>query len=81
VNQGSDTYPSRCQRGLERRPEDPRHRRAQSLGLRTERQNRNRRDDPDKKPEVQIEEQSLGALPDIITVRPFSVNIYSYQVQ
>ena len=35
----------------------------------------------DKKPEVQIEEQSLGALPDNITVRPFSVNIDSYQVQ
>jgi hypothetical protein len=48
VNPGSDTYRSRCQRSLERRPEDPRHRRAQSLGLRTERQNRNRRDDPDR---------------------------------
>lgn len=35
----------------------------------------------DKKPEVQIEEQSLGALPDTVTVRPFSVNIYSYPVQ
>ena len=35
----------------------------------------------DKKPEVQLEEQSLGALPDTITVRPFSVNIYSYPVQ
>ncbi|MGD1105660.1 MAG: hypothetical protein ABR865_01365 [Terracidiphilus sp.] len=35
----------------------------------------------DKKPEVQVEEQTLGALPDIITVRPFSVNIYSYPVQ
>jgi alpha-N-arabinofuranosidase len=35
----------------------------------------------DKKPEVQIEEQSLGPLPDTITVRPFSVNIYSYPVQ
>ncbi len=35
----------------------------------------------DKKPEVQVEEQSLGALPDTITVRPFSVNIYSYPVQ
>jgi alpha-N-arabinofuranosidase len=35
----------------------------------------------DKKPEVQIEEQSLGALPDTITVRPFSVNIYSYPMQ
>ena len=35
----------------------------------------------DKKPEVQVEEQSLGPLPDTITVRPFSVNIYSYPLQ
>ena len=35
----------------------------------------------DKKPEVQVEEQTLGALPDTITVRTFSVNIYSYPVQ
>jgi alpha-N-arabinofuranosidase len=35
----------------------------------------------DKKPEVQVEEQTLGALPGAITVRPFSVNIYSYPVQ
>jgi alpha-L-arabinofuranosidase len=35
----------------------------------------------DKKPEVQVEEQTLGPLPDTITVRPFSVNIYSYPVQ
>jgi alpha-N-arabinofuranosidase len=35
----------------------------------------------DKKPEVQVEEQTLGVLPAIITVRPFSVNIYSYPVQ
>jgi alpha-N-arabinofuranosidase len=35
----------------------------------------------DKKPEVQIEEQALGAFPETITVRPFSVNIYSYSVQ
>ena len=35
----------------------------------------------DKKPEVQIEEQTLGALSGTITVRPFSVNIYSYPVQ
>jgi alpha-L-arabinofuranosidase len=35
----------------------------------------------DKKPEVQLEEQSLGAFPENITLRPFSVNIYSYQVQ
>ena len=35
----------------------------------------------DKKPEVQIEEQSLGPLPDTITMRPFSVSIYSYPVQ
>ena len=35
----------------------------------------------DKKPEVHVEEQTLGPLPDTITVRPFSVNIYSYSVQ
>jgi alpha-N-arabinofuranosidase len=35
----------------------------------------------DKKPDVQIEEQPLGALPDTINVRPFSVNLYSYPVQ
>jgi alpha-N-arabinofuranosidase len=35
----------------------------------------------DKKPEVQVEDQSIGALPDTVTVRPFSVNIYSYPVQ
>ena len=35
----------------------------------------------DKKPEVQVEEQSLGALPGTVVVRPFSVNIYSYPVQ
>jgi alpha-N-arabinofuranosidase len=35
----------------------------------------------DKKPEVQVEEQTLGSLPGVITVRPFSVNIYSYPVQ
>ena len=35
----------------------------------------------DKKPEVQVEEQTLGALPDTVVVRPFSVNIYSYPVQ
>ena len=35
----------------------------------------------DKKPEVRVEEQTLGALPETITVHPFSVNIYSYPVQ
>jgi alpha-L-arabinofuranosidase len=35
----------------------------------------------DKKPEVQIEDQLLGPLPDTVTVRPFSVNIYSYAVE
>jgi len=35
----------------------------------------------DKKPEVQVEEQTLGALPGTITVRPFSVKSYSYPVQ
>ena len=32
----------------------------------------------DKKPEVQVEEQRLGPLPDTLTVRPFSLKIYSY---
>ncbi len=31
--------------------------------------------------EVQVEEQSLGALPATITLRPHSVNIYSYPIQ
>ena len=31
--------------------------------------------------QVQVEELSLGALPATITLRPFSVNIYSYPVQ
>ena len=31
--------------------------------------------------EVHVEEQSLGALPTTVTLRPFSVNIYSYPVQ
>jgi alpha-N-arabinofuranosidase len=35
----------------------------------------------DKKPEVQVEEETLGALPDTITARPFTVNIYSYPVK
>ena len=35
----------------------------------------------DKKPEVKVEDQTLGPLPDTVTVRPFSVNIYSYPVQ
>ena len=35
----------------------------------------------DKKPEVQVEEQTLGAWPEIISARPFSVNIYSYPVE
>ena len=35
----------------------------------------------DKKPEVQVEDQMLGSLPETVTVRPFSVNIYSYPVQ
>ncbi len=35
----------------------------------------------DKKPEVQVEKQSLGPLSEMITVRPFSVSIYSYPVQ
>ncbi len=35
----------------------------------------------DKKPELHVENQALGALPATVTVRPFSVNIYSYPVQ
>jgi alpha-N-arabinofuranosidase len=31
--------------------------------------------------EVQVEEQSLGAMPATVTLRPFSVNIYSYPIQ
>jgi len=34
-----------------------------------------------RKPEVAVEEQPLGALPDTITVRPFSVNIYTWPVE
>ena len=34
-----------------------------------------------KKPEVAVEEHSLGAVPDTIEVPPFSVNIYSYPLQ
>jgi alpha-L-arabinofuranosidase len=35
----------------------------------------------DKTPEVQVEEQSLSSLPDVVAVRPFSGNTYSYPVQ
>jgi len=35
----------------------------------------------DKKPEVQVEEKTLSAVPETMTVPPFSVNIYSYAVQ
>ncbi|WP_263379395.1 alpha-N-arabinofuranosidase [Granulicella paludicola] len=31
--------------------------------------------------EVKVEEQSLGTLPAVVTLRPYSVNIYSYPVQ
>ena len=34
-----------------------------------------------KTPEVAVEEQSLGAVPDVIDVPPFSISIYSYPVQ
>ena len=33
------------------------------------------------KPEVRVEEQQLRALPATVSVRPFSVNIYSYPIQ
>ena len=35
----------------------------------------------DKTPEVQVEEQSLGSLPNVVSACPFRVNIYSYPVQ
>jgi len=35
----------------------------------------------DKKPEVQVEDLVLAGLPDTVTVRPFSVNIYSYPIK
>jgi alpha-N-arabinofuranosidase len=35
----------------------------------------------DKKPEVQVEQQTVGALAGIIKLRPFSVSIYSYLLQ
>jgi hypothetical protein len=34
-----------------------------------------------RRPEVQVPEQWLGSLPDVVTVRPFSVNTHSYPVQ
>jgi alpha-N-arabinofuranosidase len=34
-----------------------------------------------KTPEVAVEEHSLGAVPDVIDVPPFSISIYSYPVQ
>jgi hypothetical protein len=34
-----------------------------------------------KKPEVAVEEHTLGALPETIEVPPFSVSIYSYPLQ
>jgi alpha-N-arabinofuranosidase len=34
-----------------------------------------------KKPEVQVEEKTLGAMPESLTVPAFSVSIYSYPVQ
>ena len=35
----------------------------------------------DKKPEVQVEEKTLAAMPNTMTVPPFSVNIYSFTVE
>jgi hypothetical protein len=35
----------------------------------------------DKTPEVQVEEQSLGSLPNVVSVCPFCVNIYRCPVQ
>jgi alpha-N-arabinofuranosidase len=34
-----------------------------------------------KKPEVQVEEQGLTAVPETMAVPPYSVNIYSFSVQ
>jgi alpha-N-arabinofuranosidase len=34
-----------------------------------------------KRPEVEVEEKTLGAMPESMTVPPFSVSIYSYPVQ
>lgn len=34
-----------------------------------------------QKPEVEVQDETLGPLPDTITLPPFSVNIYSYAVQ
>ena len=34
-----------------------------------------------KKPEVAVEEQTLGAIPDMISIPPFSVAIYSYAIE
>jgi hypothetical protein len=34
-----------------------------------------------QKPGVEVEEQTLGFLPDAVDVPPFSVGIYSYAVQ
>ena len=34
-----------------------------------------------KRPEVQVEEKTLGSLPESMTVPPFSVGIYAYRVQ
>jgi len=34
-----------------------------------------------KTPEVAVEEHALGSIPDTIEAQPFSVNIYSYQLQ
>ncbi len=34
-----------------------------------------------KKAEVSVEDKTLGAMPDVLQIPPFSVNIYSYRVQ
>ena len=34
-----------------------------------------------KKPEVSVDEHALGAIPDMIEVTPFSINIYSFPIQ
>jgi len=35
----------------------------------------------DKKPDVQVEEKTLGAMPEAMTVPPYSVNIYAFRVE
>jgi hypothetical protein len=91
---------ARSKRRAERRPQDPRCCRAQSIRLRIEHPGRDQRSEARKCRQIvahgsrfhrrnntgRQETRSSGrrtdarALPGILTVRPFSVNIYSYPV-